>query len=135
MATHTMQRQAGGEVGNPVVEGDLVAVHIPHQANNVLDVVGMTQEAMAHAAPGGIGHLGILHMEAGARKRAERTGMIVMQMRQHDLVDIFRRDAEGTNAIRRKPQQGPATLGGGRSEEHTSELKSLMRISYAVLCL
>src|SRR3546814_4104363 len=25
--------------------------------------------------------------------------------------------------------------GGGRSEEHTSELKSLMRISYAVLCL
>src|SRR3546814_3502052 len=26
-------------------------------------------------------------------------------------------------------------LSGGRSEEHTSELKSLMRISYAVLCL
>src|SRR3546814_5232683 len=25
--------------------------------------------------------------------------------------------------------------GGGRSEEHTSELQSLMRISYAVLCL
>src|SRR3546814_6677114 len=25
--------------------------------------------------------------------------------------------------------------GGGRSEEHTSELKSLMRISYAVFCL
>src|SRR3546814_7553284 len=28
-------------------------------------------------------------------------------------------------------QQGP----GGRSEEHTSELQSLMRISYAVFCL
>src|SRR3546814_10249603 len=26
-------------------------------------------------------------------------------------------------------------LGGDRSEEHTSELQSLMRISYAVLCL
>src|SRR3546814_7570668 len=26
-------------------------------------------------------------------------------------------------------------LGGGRSEEHTSELQSLMRISYAVFCL
>src|SRR3546814_2698854 len=25
--------------------------------------------------------------------------------------------------------------GGGRSEEHTSELQSLMRISYAVFCL
>src|SRR3546814_5713256 len=33
---------------------------------------------------------------------------------------------------------GPAMLiglGGGRSEEHTSELQSLMRISYAVFCL
>src|SRR3546814_2085902 len=29
----------------------------------------------------------------------------------------------------------PATAGGGRSEEHTSELQSLMRISYAVFCL
>src|SRR3546814_4359877 len=27
------------------------------------------------------------------------------------------------------------TLSGGRSEEHTSELQSLMRISYAVFCL
>src|SRR3546814_4006288 len=27
------------------------------------------------------------------------------------------------------------TLESGRSEEHTSELQSLMRISYAVLCL
>src|SRR3546814_1242247 len=27
------------------------------------------------------------------------------------------------------------TLNGGRSEEHTSELQSLMRISYAVFCL
>src|SRR3546814_950516 len=28
-----------------------------------------------------------------------------------------------------------ATLSGGRSEEHTSELQSLMRTSYAVFCL
>src|SRR3546814_1417362 len=28
-----------------------------------------------------------------------------------------------------------ASLSGGRSEEHTSELQSLMRISYAVFCL
>src|SRR3546814_2275309 len=30
---------------------------------------------------------------------------------------------------------GPAHQGFGRSEEHTSELQSLMRISYAVFCL
>src|SRR3546814_17152837 len=31
--------------------------------------------------------------------------------------------------------QGRIDLGGRRSEEHTSELQSLMRISYAVFCL
>src|SRR3546814_10492787 len=30
---------------------------------------------------------------------------------------------------------GPGQAGAGRSEEHTSELQSLMRISYAVFCL
>src|SRR3546814_3918899 len=30
---------------------------------------------------------------------------------------------------------GACLLGFGRSEEHTSELQSLMRISYAVFCL
>src|SRR3546814_15105944 len=30
---------------------------------------------------------------------------------------------------------GDASAGAGRSEEHTSELQSLMRISYAVFCL
>src|SRR3546814_1587936 len=53
-------------------------------------------------------------------------------------------------ALRQRPQQPPGdaagavgdeqVLGGdggavGRSEEHTSELQSLMRISYAVFCL
>src|SRR3546814_6666405 len=33
------------------------------------------------------------------------------------------------------PQPRPAHRRGGRSEEHTSELQSLMRISYAVFCL
>src|SRR3546814_18942352 len=35
----------------------------------------------------------------------------------------------------RRCDAGPAGHGGGRSEEHTSELQSLMRISYAVFCL
>src|SRR3546814_5882928 len=33
------------------------------------------------------------------------------------------------------PRSGTAPLGQARSEEHTSELQSLMRISYAVFCL
>src|SRR3546814_19968271 len=43
-------------------------------------------------------------------------------------------DPDGDRLDRRgaHPWQGPA---GARSEEHTSELQSLMRISYAVFCL
>src|SRR3546814_8771419 len=36
---------------------------------------------------------------------------------------------------RLQPRQRHRFRGGGRSEEHTSELQSLMRISYAVFCL
>src|SRR3546814_9412877 len=43
------------------------------------------------------------------------------------------------SAALRNPTATPAfagaTAGSGRSEEHTSELQSLMRISYAVFCL
>src|SRR3546814_5194175 len=38
------------------------------------------------------------------------------------------RDARGKNGASTTPAQG-------RSEEHTSELQSIMRISYAVFCL
>src|SRR3546814_9733567 len=37
--------------------------------------------------------------------------------------------------LRPAPTAGPAGLIARRSEEHTSELQSLMRISYAVFCL
>src|SRR3546814_6995772 len=36
---------------------------------------------------------------------------------------------------RESAQTSRLFLGGGRSEEHTSELQSLMRLSYAVFCL
>src|SRR3546814_2279839 len=36
---------------------------------------------------------------------------------------------------RRKGIAATRKIGAGRSEEHTSELQSLMRISYAVFCL
>src|SRR3546814_10725545 len=48
-----------------------------------------------------------------------------------------------SNAVKFTPAGGSVTveawarpgLGAGRSEEHTSELQSLMRISYGVFCL
>src|SRR3546814_8232184 len=47
-----------------------------------------------------------------------------------------RRQEEGhTEAKGVDGEQGDAAGDGGRSEGHTSELQSLMRISYAVFCL
>src|SRR3546814_6098185 len=43
--------------------------------------------------------------------------------------------AAGAGQFPRKQRFGGDRRGGGRSEEHTSELQSLMRISYAVFCL
>src|SRR3546814_8067853 len=41
----------------------------------------------------------------------------------------------GAEGRRRRQPYGGAGGGADRSEEHTSELQSLMRISYAVFCL
>src|SRR3546814_6212918 len=45
----------------------------------------------------------------------------------------------GPHVVRRSARfhegRAPAGAAGSRSEEHTSELQSLMRISYAVFCL
>src|SRR3546814_5687961 len=45
------------------------------------------------------------------------------------------RSAKGRSRLRSASLKMPASASAGRSEEHTSELQSLMRISYAVFCL
>src|SRR3546814_2566896 len=46
-----------------------------------------------------------------------------------DLLETVRKRLDDANALLNQIQEGL------RSEEHTSELQSLMRISYAVFCL
>src|SRR3546814_2426735 len=57
---------------------------------------------------------------------------------------VAEQDAHRPEVARLRARGGPALFAGdveleakrvGRSEEHTSELQSLMRISYAVFCL
>src|SRR3546814_9411552 len=52
-----------------------------------------------------------------------------------DLGQIFEIRLAGAIIVDRQADAGAAELGERRSEEHTSELQSLMRISYAVFCL
>src|SRR3546814_5646903 len=54
--------------------------------------------------------------------------------RQHDKLGALSPDP-GQLAQALSAQSGDALAPSGRSEEHTSELQSLMRNSYAVFCL
>src|SRR3546814_1718234 len=53
--------------------------------------------------------------------------------RKVDGMDVLAVRAAADEAVARARTEGPVIL--ERSEEHTSELQSLMRISYAVFCL
>src|SRR3546814_5194825 len=53
----------------------------------------------------------------------------------HLSLDPFRDELEGVGDFLLKVPIGRSARHGARSEEHTSELQSLMRISYAVFCL
>src|SRR3546814_10458469 len=52
-----------------------------------------------------------------------------------DRDDVLDRAVEPARIFMRLEQYRHALVIGHRSEEHTSELQSLMRLSYAVLCL
>src|SRR3546814_4646459 len=52
-----------------------------------------------------------------------------------DLMAEYRKLAETPGLVAREEGDAAAAIAGARSEEHTSELQSLMRISYAVFCL
>src|SRR3546814_9310389 len=92
-----------------------------------LDAAGQALDRVLALAVHGVEvELG-LHLDPHLLHRPAGRGFIVFRRVQHRL----RRDAADVEA---GAAQRLAPL-GARSEEHTSELQSLMRTSYAVLCL
>src|SRR3546814_1885736 len=75
-----------------------------------------------------------LEVEEFGFEQAGRKQRIAVQMDRGRAV-AGRTDAKVADAADREAGAGEIGLGEGRSEEHTSELQSLMRISYAVCCL
>src|SRR3546814_10374681 len=60
------------------------------------------------------------------------------RLRYNDLIAsavILQNTVDMMRALQKLADDGVAVSGHDRSEEHTSELQSLMRISYAVFCL
>src|SRR3546814_10298997 len=74
-------------------------------------------------------------------RRHLRKQLVHLHQRGDQLIDVVlavvdreRRACRGGH-VEAFHQRHRAVMAGSRSEEHTSELQSLMRISYAVFCL
>src|SRR3546814_3087430 len=84
-------------------------------------------------------HLRDLDIGIGEARRLEHPGIIGRQFGHLAApLDGRDRDAVDQDLLRHRRIGGPGVggrRGEQRSEEHTSELQSLMRISYAVFCL
>src|SRR3546814_2352278 len=100
---------------------------------------GRSQQAhivIADAQPRGFAEQPRLHAESFTRLRRQR-----INERKSDVVTgsgIFGpgiAEADNETQVCHRGQMPTAPANGRRSEEHTSELQSLMRISYAVFCL
>src|SRR3546814_8227990 len=85
---------------------------------------------------------GMLEVARVAKRLAKITQFLPAQPAGLLLVGVFTDtqrgidlDQAGTLCVREDCMQCRHRPRGNRSEEHTSQLQSLMRISYAVLCL
>src|SRR3546814_9997618 len=111
------------------------------RARNLLGT--LRKREMAQAATGMAAETGLEHRPVGDGQRVAGIyrRSVMLASGRYAMLD----DGMGFSLVPWKPvieqrlgQQIAATVRGGgvsRSEEHTSELQSLMRISYAVFCL
>src|SRR3546814_6173535 len=69
------------------------------------------------------------------QSHGSRQAPAISHRRRDDRRDLLQRDERGEPPVSGQPLLSPFELRRTRSEEHTSELQSLMRNSYAVFCL
>src|SRR3546814_1409568 len=74
--------------------------------------------------------VGQRHADQGARYLADRSAGVQRLLRRRPTAEIQPRGRLGRGVDPERPHHADHR----RSEEHTSELQSLMRISYAVFC-
>src|SRR3546814_4244782 len=66
--------------------------------------------------------------------RRDKSAVTARDIKAHGAMAVLLKDAIQPNLVQTL-ENNPAFIHGGRSDEHTSELQSLMRNSYAVFCL
>src|SRR3546814_5480526 len=99
-----------------------LAGRVGERAGAAIHVGGSNQSRLREIGPGRV-VIGLRAIEREARRRVRPTAF---DHERHRALDLVRREI----GLAR-----PLPARHVRSEEHTSELQSLMRISYAVFCL
>src|SRR5689334_14925022 len=111
MATDPMHGNAGRDLALAGMERDSLAIDMAHHLRDMLDRERMTQQAVAHAAPGRIRHFPVLQMKSRIRETVEIACVVVMQMGDDDILDISSLDAKARERIDRIERQlAPADL-------------------------
>src|SRR3546814_9703664 len=108
---------------------DVCSSDLPCAAFVVVTVFGLRAQRARHRFDHLVGRLAEQEVAGGAARRDEGesfAGQCEMNSRRRRCRRLRRRGSFRRGRLRRCR---------GRSEEHTSELQSLMRISYAVFCL
>jgi hypothetical protein len=82
-----MQSDSRCNLSRAVVESHPTIVNAPNGGNDMFDLKRVAQDSVAHAAASAERHLGILDVESGRRKKIDRTGMVEMHVRQHDVAN------------------------------------------------
>src|SRR3546814_6672888 len=93
----------------------------------------MAADPMAAVESRGIAAVELAH--AACECRLPRLHHQMVAVRQQAIAKAAPVEARAAFAQNLEEQQGVLRAAEHRSEEHTSELQSLMRISYAVFCL
>src|SRR3546814_10336494 len=110
-----------------------------------LPLLGGVFRVLAHRQAGrAVGDRRNVELDVAERELRDRRQLVADRLRFLELPQPVRQglaesDLHAAHAFDAADQREPATCAvdhaGRRSEEHTSELQSLMRISYAVFCL
>ena len=117
MAADKVEGDAGRDLRLAVVKGDATVEDMADGRDDVLDVEDEVHRAVAHAATGAPGHLGVLEMEAGLRELGPVAGMVPVHVAEDDVLDRVRVDAGRPKRIERRAQPLPAAAVAARPVE------------------
>ena len=77
-----------------VVKRHAIGIDTPDQVDHILDVISMAEQPMAHVAAAGVVDFLFLNMKTGIGQQSDVSSVVIMQVRDHHILNVFRRVAQ-----------------------------------------